>query len=61
MKPPAVLFYGETYGVPHAVVLEAKEADRVVIADPLGERKVLAAHEVATWWDGEAVVCGATD
>lgn len=55
---PAVLFYGEAYGVPHAVVLESRDDDRVAILDPLRGRSSIPLEKVEAWWDGEAVTCG---
>jgi hypothetical protein len=57
---PAVLFYGDEYGTPHAVVLAERVVDDVVILDPLWGRVVLPRSVVEGWWDGEAVTCAAS-
>jgi hypothetical protein len=57
---PAVIFYGDEYGTPHAVVLAERGVDDAVILDPLRGRVVLPRSAVEAWWDGEAVTCAAS-
>jgi len=57
VTPPAIVFYGERYGVPHAVVLASRNGEQLTIVDPLGGKKTMSASEVSRFWDGEVVRC----
>ncbi len=57
VKPPAIVFYGDRGGVPHAVVLAERNGRRVTILDPLSGRGTMNVAQLSRIWDGEAVHC----